>query len=145
MDFWKFGLVFETLVVMHSLSLYNLGELAGEEGFFFGLATAPAHVEDRLDDAWVQFAEEGPCDDSKSAHSPEPADALMASATGDGGSQQAPAPTKEPAKIKKRKTVKIAMEAMIRGIEKYLVEEEESTTVVECSHNIAAWHNVPHP
>lgn len=28
------------------------------EGFFFGLATAPAHVEDELDDAWLEFAEE---------------------------------------------------------------------------------------
>lgn len=27
--------------------------------FFFGLATAPAHVEDALDDAWLTFAREG--------------------------------------------------------------------------------------
>ena len=26
------------------------------EGFFFGLATAPAHVEDDLEDTWVDFA-----------------------------------------------------------------------------------------
>jgi hypothetical protein len=33
--------------------------LAGSgAGFFFGLATAPAHVEDQLDDAWLEFAEE---------------------------------------------------------------------------------------
>lgn len=29
------------------------------KGFFFGLATAPAHVEDELDDAWVDFARKG--------------------------------------------------------------------------------------
>lgn len=29
-------------------------------GFFFALATAPAHVEDKLDDAWLRFAKETP-------------------------------------------------------------------------------------
>eukprot|EP00475_Leptophrys_vorax_P013649 TRINITY_DN20018_c0_g1_i1.p1 TRINITY_DN20018_c0_g1~~TRINITY_DN20018_c0_g1_i1.p1 ORF type:complete len:645 (-),score=-1.66 TRINITY_DN20018_c0_g1_i1:133-2034(-) len=29
------------------------------EGFFFGLATAAAHVEDQLDDAWLDFARRG--------------------------------------------------------------------------------------
>ncbi|CAI5507951.1 unnamed protein product [Closterium sp. Naga37s-1] len=29
------------------------------KGFFFGLATAPAHVEDQLDDAWLKFARRG--------------------------------------------------------------------------------------
>lgn len=29
-----------------------------EGGFFFGLATAPAHVEDKLEDAWLEFAQE---------------------------------------------------------------------------------------
>ncbi|CAI5525016.1 unnamed protein product [Closterium sp. Naga37s-1] len=29
------------------------------KGFFFGLATAPAHVEDQLDDAWLRFARRG--------------------------------------------------------------------------------------
>lgn len=29
-----------------------------DEGFFFALATAPAHVEDKLDDAWLSFAKE---------------------------------------------------------------------------------------
>eukprot|EP00850_Spirogloea_muscicola_P015864 SM000125S26069 [mRNA] locus=s125:164015:164221:+ [translate_table: standard] len=32
--------------------------LAG--GFFFGLATAPAHVEDELADTWLEFAQHGP-------------------------------------------------------------------------------------
>ena len=31
-----------------------------EGGFFFGLATAPAHVEDQLDDAWIEFAKSTP-------------------------------------------------------------------------------------
>ncbi|KAJ8623453.1 hypothetical protein MRB53_031982 [Persea americana] len=127
------------------LAVFNVNPTKEEEGFFFGLATAPAHVEDTLDDAWVQFAQESPCDDSEQKHSPQKADALMGSATGDGGSQQAPVPTKEPGKMKRRKSVKIAMEAMIRGFEKYMNEEEEPTTVAECSHNIAAWHTVPHP
>ena len=26
-------------------------------GFFFGLATAPAHVEDNLNDSWLEFAQ----------------------------------------------------------------------------------------
>ncbi|XP_057428276.1 galactolipid galactosyltransferase SFR2, chloroplastic-like [Lotus japonicus] len=29
-----------------------------DDGFFFGLATAPAHVEDDLDDAWLQFVQQ---------------------------------------------------------------------------------------
>ncbi|KAG2241605.1 hypothetical protein Bca52824_096412 [Brassica carinata] len=32
-----------------------------EGKFFFGLATAPAHAEDDLDDAWIRFAKETPC------------------------------------------------------------------------------------
>ncbi|KAK4479923.1 hypothetical protein RD792_012975 [Penstemon davidsonii] len=65
-----------------------------EKGFFFGLATAPAHVEDRLNDAWLQFAEESPCDQPESQKGTEPVDAIMASAAGDGGSQQAKMPDK---------------------------------------------------
>ncbi|KAK4484281.1 hypothetical protein RD792_011509 [Penstemon davidsonii] len=67
---------------------------SGEKGFFFGLATAPAHVEDRLNDAWLQFAEESPCDQPESQKGTEPVDAIMASAAGDGGSQQAKMPDK---------------------------------------------------
>ncbi|XP_058076267.1 beta-glucosidase-like SFR2, chloroplastic isoform X2 [Magnolia sinica] len=128
-----------------TLAVFNINPTDAEEGFFFGLATAPAHVEDRLDDAWLQFAEEHPCDDSEPIQNPQPPDALMASATGDGGSHQAPSAASEPRKIKKKKSLKIAMEAMIRGFEKYLDEEEEPTTSAEHTHNIAAWHNVPHP
>ncbi|PIA28055.1 hypothetical protein AQUCO_07300022v1 [Aquilegia coerulea] len=121
----------------------------GEEGngFFFGLATAPAHVEDKLNDAWLKFAEEQPCSDSSDTQSPQTADAIMGSASADGGSQVASA--KETKKSKKKKTIKIAMEAMIRGFEKYTEEEEEkeeeSQLTDECTHNVAAWHNVPHP
>ncbi|XP_040990951.1 beta-glucosidase-like SFR2, chloroplastic isoform X1 [Juglans microcarpa x Juglans regia] len=120
-----------------------------EDGkFFFGLATAPAHVEDKLNDAWLQFAEENPCDKSEPHLGLQPADALMGSATGGGGSQQASLPQKGVNKtVKKKKPLKIAMEAMIRGFEKYIEEESEEKPAPkeECHHNVAAWHNVPHP
>ncbi|EEF43139.1 hydrolase, hydrolyzing O-glycosyl compounds, putative [Ricinus communis] len=110
-----------------------------ENEFFFGLATAPAHVEDRLNDAWLQFAAENPCEKSQSHQGLEPADALMGSATGDGGSQQASLSGKV---NKKKKQLKFAMEAMIRGFYKYTEDEAPHE---ECHHNVAAWHNVPHP
>ncbi|XP_057468215.1 beta-glucosidase-like SFR2, chloroplastic isoform X1 [Actinidia eriantha] len=116
-----------------------------EEEFFFGLATAPAHVEDRLHDAWLEFAEENPCDKLESLNSPQPADAVIGSAAGDGGSQPASFPLiKGKTGVKRKKPIKIAMEAMIRGIQTY-VEEEESAPPEECHHKVAAWHNVPHP
>ncbi|CAO2150596.1 unnamed protein product [Urochloa humidicola] len=58
-------------------------------GFFFGLATAPAHVEDRLEDAWLQFATEHSCDAKEAVRENKTADAVMASAAGDGGAQLA--------------------------------------------------------
>ncbi|KAI3821533.1 hypothetical protein L1987_09101 [Smallanthus sonchifolius] len=85
-----------------------------EEDFFFGLATAPAHVEDRLNDAWLQFAQN---DSDSTAAAPTP--------------------------LKKKKPLRIAMEAKIRGLVKY-IEEDESTPAEEL-HNVAAWHNVPNP
>ncbi|KAK1318480.1 hypothetical protein QJS10_CPB04g01038 [Acorus calamus] len=114
-----------------------------ETGFFFGLATAPAHVEDRLNDAWLQFAAEDPSSDAVMVPRPQPADALMASAAADGSSQQGSLAVKEPEK--RKKPLRVAMEAMIRGFEKFADEEESSTTMVEGDHNIAAWNNVPHP
>lgn len=72
----------------------------------------------------------------------------MGSATGGGGSQQASLPQKGVnISVKKKKPLKIAMEAMIRGFEKYIEEEseEESVPKEDCHHNVAAWHNVPHP
>ncbi|GMN55096.1 hypothetical protein TIFTF001_024212 [Ficus carica] len=132
-----------------TLADFNLND--GGNEFFFGLATAPAHVEDRLNDAWLEFAEENPCKktDTQQDH-PKLADALMGPASGDGGSQQASSssPDKVNRTVKKKKPLKIAMEAMIRGFEKYLEEEGEeegSVPIEECHHNVAAWHNVPHP
>ncbi|XP_057959079.1 beta-glucosidase-like SFR2, chloroplastic [Malania oleifera] len=128
-----------------TLAVFNVNRSSEDEKeFFFGLATAPAHVEDRLNDAWLEFAEENPCDKSESLPSHQSADALMAVATGDGGSQQALLSVKKPnMTMKKKKPVKIAMEAMIRGFQKYIEEEPEPTD--ESHHNVAAWHNVPHP
>lgn len=124
------------------LAHFNINPSEGEKGFFFGLATAPAHVEDRLDDAWLQFAENT---ESHEIQQPQTADAIMGSATGDGGSQQAPLPQREATKtIKRKKSLKIAIEAQIRGFEKY-IEVEEPTPTEQCHHNVAAWHNVPHP
>ncbi|KAH8496472.1 hypothetical protein H0E87_019288 [Populus deltoides] len=126
------------------LASFNLNE--GEDEFFFGLATAPAHVEDRLNDSWLQFAEENPCDKSQPDQGMETADSLIGSAAGDGGSQPASVSNKDVNKVdmKKRKPLKVAMEAMIRGFEKH-AEDELPTTNEECHHNVAAWHNVPHP
>ncbi|ERN03294.1 beta-glucosidase-like SFR2, chloroplastic [Amborella trichopoda] len=138
-----------------TLATFNIDANEAEGGFFFGVATAPAHVEDRLDDAWVQFAEETPC--AQSSSSSEPADALMGSASGDGALQQGACSSSSSssvsarAKKKNKKFLKVAMEAMIRGYEKYEDEEEEEEEEeegeqhVERKHNIAAWHNVPNP
>ncbi|XP_076931265.1 beta-glucosidase-like SFR2, chloroplastic [Bidens hawaiensis] len=121
-----------------TLALFNVNSDSDDEeheDFFFGLATAPAHVEDRLNDAWLQFAQDdkhgSTADDNK------PTDAIMASAAGDGGSQQAHTP------VKKKKPLRVAMEAKIRGLVKYI--EEEVSASEEEPHNVAAWHNVPNP
>jgi galactolipid galactosyltransferase len=109
-----------------------------ENGFFFGLATAPAHVEDRLDDAWIQFAEQ-----ESVAGAEQKVDALMGSATADGESQQAISSAQRGLKGNK-KSLKVAMEAMIRGFEKYMeVDGQEGEE--EHIPNVTAWHNVPHP
>lgn len=42
-----------------------------EGGFFFALATAPAHVEDKLQDAWLEFAEEDAAKGVKSTGEPD--------------------------------------------------------------------------
>ncbi|KAL5541474.1 hypothetical protein UlMin_009184 [Ulmus minor] len=130
-----------------TLADFNLNE--GENEFFFGLATAPAHVEDRLNDSWLEFAEENPCDKTEAQKDPELVDALLGSASGDGGAQPASSSSddKVDKSLKKRKPLKLALEAMIRGYEKYKEEEgeEESVPKEECNHKVAAWHNVPHP
>lgn len=123
----------------------------GENEFFFGLATAPAHVEDRLNDAWLEFAEENPREETEIQEGhPKLVDALTGPASGDGGSQHASSSRDKANKtVKKKKPLKIAMEAMIRGFEKYVEgggeEEEGSVPNQEGHHNVAAWHNVPHP
>uniref|UniRef100_A0A803MNC3 Beta-glucosidase-like SFR2, chloroplastic n=1 Tax=Chenopodium quinoa TaxID=63459 RepID=A0A803MNC3_CHEQI len=86
------------------LALFNVNSSDGEPEFFFGLATAPAHVEDKLNDAWLQFAEEKLCDETESAQ--QPADALLASGAGDGGSQPA-LPTEAKDRPKKKKSYKL--------------------------------------
>ncbi|OMO53455.1 Peptidase S10, serine carboxypeptidase [Corchorus capsularis] len=127
-----------------TLADFNVHGEGGNE-FFFGLATAPAHVEDRLHDAWLEFAEENPCHKSESADEPPQADAVIGASTADGTSHPA-LPNK---KTKNKKPLKIAMEAMVRGLHKFIeVEEEEGKMPAlneECHHNVAAWHNVPHP
>lgn len=122
--------------------------LKDEDSFFFGLATAPAHVEDRLNDAWLQFAEESPTENAaESFEDIQPADALLSSASPDGGSQPPSVTISEGSTSKKiKKPVKIAMEAMIRGFNKYSEEtEDEPAPCVEHTHNVVAWHNVPRP
>lgn len=121
-----------------TLADFNITE--EENGFFFGLATAPAHVEDRLDDAWIQFAEQ-----ESVAGAEQKVDALMGSATADGGSQQAVSSAQRGLKGNK-KSLKVAMEAMIRGFEKYMeVDGQEGEEEEEHIPNVTAWHNVPHP
>ena len=75
-----------------------------------------------------------------------PANAVMASAGGDGGSQPSSRPTgDEKGKDKdQRKPHRVAMEAMLRGFEKFS-EGGESTSSDTGSHKVAAWHNVPCP
>lgn len=70
----------------------------GENEFFYGLETAPAPAEDRLNDAWPQGL--------------ETAGVPMGSATGDGVSPPASASEKDV-----NKPLKVAMEAMTRGFE----------------------------
>lgn len=111
------------------------------------MATAPAHVEDRLHDAWLEFAEEQPGSHTEQTDELQTADASMASAVGVGGSQLAPAPKSELHELKskkQKKRLKVAMEAMIRGIELF-ANDTEADADAKSSHNIAAWHNVPHP
>ncbi|XP_044363890.1 beta-glucosidase-like SFR2, chloroplastic isoform X1 [Triticum aestivum] len=127
-------------------SLPSSATAAEDDDFFFGLATAPAHVEDRLDDAWLQFATEQSVDDKESMRNQKQVDAVMASAGGDGGSQPSSrlSGDEKGTDGEKRKPLRVAMEAMLRGFEKFS-EGEESSGGDNCSHNVAAWHNVPCP
>ncbi|CDY34948.1 BnaA01g32790D [Brassica napus] len=92
-----------------------------EGKFFFGLATAPAHSEDELDDAWLQFAKETPS---------SPSDAVP-------GSEAA-----------NRKKIKLAVGAITKGLAKNKhikeVKASASADVKPPTNNVAAWHNAPH-
>ncbi|XP_042403751.1 beta-glucosidase-like SFR2, chloroplastic isoform X1 [Zingiber officinale] len=116
------------------------------ERFFFGLATAPAHVEDNLNDAWLQFAEEQ--SPAIATHiEQQPVDSSLASASGDSGSQQGSLARDENQKtgaLGIKKPLKIAIEAMIRGLEKFS-EAEQLNADPEFHPTVASWHNVPRP
>ncbi|KAL9275295.1 Galactolipid galactosyltransferase SFR2, chloroplastic-like protein, partial [Drosera capensis] len=137
------------------LAAFNVnGDEAGRDGedeFFFGLATAPAHVEDNLNDAWLQFAEddEAPCEASEPRQPCQMADAVLASFAGDGTSHQASAVEPKRKMLKRMKSQRISMEAMIIGYQKYIEVEEpapkDEHSCHEHSHHVAASHNVPHP
>ncbi|CAN7113180.1 unnamed protein product [Brassica rapa subsp. narinosa] len=90
-----------------------------EGKFFFGLATAPAHSEDELDDAWLQFAKETPSSAS---------DAVP-------GSEAAT-----------RKKIKLAVGAITKGLakNKHIKEVKASADDKPPANNVAAWHNAPH-
>ncbi|KAH0851776.1 hypothetical protein HID58_003959 [Brassica napus] len=92
-----------------------------EGKFFFGLATAPAHSEDELDDAWLQFAKETPSSAS---------DAVP-------GSEAAT-----------RKKIKLAVGAITKGLakNKHIKEVKASASADDKppANNVAAWHNAPH-
>lgn len=88
-----------------------------ESKFFFGLATAPAHAEDDLDDAWIRFAKETPCS----------------------------AEDEEDKKAKRKKKVKLAVGAITKGLAKNTQGKEDNTVADSTpTKNVAAWHNTPH-
>ncbi|CAN6467274.1 unnamed protein product [Victoria cruziana] len=128
-----------------TLAVFDVDAEVEENRFFFGLATAPAHVEDNLNDAWLQFAEERPCRKAESSQSLRQTDALMASVSSDGDQGIT---SRNGEQRRKMKPLKISMEAMIRGFRKYSeqYEEEEDRDEEEkvgCEHNVASWHSVP--
>lgn len=85
------------------------------------MATAPAHAEDDLDDAWLRFAKETPC---------SAADAVSCS---------------EAEKKSKRKKVKLAVGAITKGLEKNTHGKHDKTSDDKTpTKNVAAWHNAPH-
>ncbi|WVZ95701.1 hypothetical protein U9M48_041433, partial [Paspalum notatum var. saurae] len=88
------------------------------DGFFFGLATAPVHVKDGLEDAWLQFAIEHSCDEKDAVCDQKTAEAVMVSAAGDRGTQLASSSRGEEkgGDAEKRKPLKVAMEAMLMGL-----------------------------
>jgi len=53
------------------LASFPIDKDVEDGGFFFALATAPAHVEDKLDDAWLEFAKESEPKDNPAGDPPE--------------------------------------------------------------------------
>ncbi|BBN02752.1 galactolipid galactosyltransferase [Marchantia polymorpha subsp. ruderalis] len=53
------------------LARFEIEEDVEDGGFFFALATAPAHVEDKLKDAWLEFAEQSDGKQSSATGHPE--------------------------------------------------------------------------
>nr|VDC77931.1 unnamed protein product [Brassica rapa] len=91
-----------------------------EGKFFFGLATAPAHSEDELDDAWLQFAKETPSSASDAVPGSEAAN---------------------------RKKIKLAVGAITKGLAKNKhIKEVKAASADDKppANNVAAWHNAPH-
>lgn len=115
------------------LAAFDTDKNEDDGGFFFGLATAPAHVEDNLHDAWLEFAENDSSDSNPQPNHPTPK--IRRSK---GGVEEPKLQFIVPKKWKK--TLKIPIEAMIRGFERYSEKEEE-----EKCHNVAAWQNTYHP
>lgn len=61
-----------SILIRDYISYVLLACVAVEDGgFFFALATAPAHVEDKLDDAWVEFARQTVPTDNPAGDPPE--------------------------------------------------------------------------
>ncbi|XP_078436337.1 glycosyl hydrolase superfamily protein [Wolffia australiana] len=119
-----------------------------DEKFFFGLATAPAHVEDKLSDAWLDFAVEKPCCGAvEQAEEEKPVVSPTNSTSTDDEYQKASLPEEQQENIvsKIEKPVKQAMEALVKEFEKYTNGNEEGDSNTNCDHNIAAWHNVCRP
>ncbi|EFJ19560.1 hypothetical protein SELMODRAFT_935, partial [Selaginella moellendorffii] len=118
------------------LASFPIDKPAEDGGFFFALATAPAHVEDNLNDAWLEFARETvPDKQEQEKESATPPALLRAKSTTEEPRLQFNYPKKG------RKLARVAMEAMIRGIERFAEDEEPEDAKL----NVAAWHNVVHP
>ncbi|CAK9212870.1 unnamed protein product [Sphagnum jensenii] len=117
------------------LASFPIDKDVEEGGFFFALATAPAHVEDKLNDAWLQFAKDTEPPDNPAG---DPPDSPVKGPKNVGfQSTSVEDPRVLSVQGKATKLLKVSMEAMIRGYEKMTEPEEK--------HNVAAWQNAIHP
>lgn len=71
------------------LAEFPIDKDVDDGGFFFALATAPAHVEDQLDDAWVQFARETPPKEKKESGLRQALEKTLGDATEDSDEKKA--------------------------------------------------------